>query len=62
MFPVSDSVPVDPVKVMIVEDQTAIRQLLAHYLAAVGGFTVVAEAADTEEALRLAAEHKPQVV
>lgn len=47
---------------MIVEDQTAIRQLLAQFLAAAPGFAVVAEAADADEALRLAAEHRPQVV
>jgi DNA-binding NarL/FixJ family response regulator len=50
------------VRVMIVEDQTAIRQLLAQFLAASPGFTVVAQASDAAEALRLAAEHQPQVV
>jgi len=47
---------------MIVEDQTAIRHLLAQFLAAAPGFTVVAEATDAEEALRLAARTRPQIV
>lgn len=50
------------VSVMIVEDQTAIRQLLAQFLAACSGFKVVAEANDADEALRLAAKHRPQIV
>lgn len=60
------SVPISPVSdtfsVMIVEDQTAIRQLLAQYIATVPGFSVVAEAADVEDALRLANERRPQIV
>ncbi len=60
----SSSEPPAPasVSIMVVEDQTAIRQLLAQYIAAVPGFRVVAEAADVDEALRLAAERKPQIV
>ena len=54
--------PVAPVRVMIVEDQTAIRQLLAQFVSASPGFAVVAEASTAEEALRLAEEHRPQVV
>jgi DNA-binding NarL/FixJ family response regulator len=47
---------------MIVEDQTAIRQLIARFLEASQGFIVVAEAATAEEALQLAERHRPQVV
>jgi len=47
---------------MIVDDHTAIRQLLSQYVAAMPGFTVVAEASTVEEALRLAAERRPQIV
>ena len=50
------------VSVMIVEDQTAIRQLLAQYIAAMPGFSVVAEASEVDEALRLARERQPQIV
>ena len=47
---------------MIVDDQTAIRQLLSQYVAAMPGFTVVAEASTVDEALLLAAERRPQIV
>ena len=47
---------------MVVEDQTAIRQLLVQYIAAVPGFVVVAEASNVDEALSLAAERKPEIV
>jgi DNA-binding NarL/FixJ family response regulator len=56
------STAVAAVSVMIVEDQTAIRELLAHYLSACPGFTVVAEASTADEALRLAELHRPRVV
>ncbi len=62
MYPSNVSSVGSTVSVMIVEDQIAIRQLLAQYVAASPGFSVVAEASDAEEALRLAAQHRPQVV
>lgn len=62
MYPNDVSSAGSPVRVLIVEDQIAIRQLLAQYLAASPGFAVVAEAGDAEEALRLAEQHQPQVV
>jgi len=54
--------PDTPVSVMIVEDQTAIRQLLARYISSTPGYQVVAEASDIDEALRLAAQHHPKIV
>lgn len=56
------SVGAAPVSVMIVEAHATIHELLAQFLAASPNFTVVAEAANADEALRLAAEHRPQVV
>jgi DNA-binding NarL/FixJ family response regulator len=47
---------------MIVEDQTAIRHMLATFLAAMPGFDVVAEAGDVDEALRMAEAHRPRVI
>lgn len=47
---------------MIVEDQTAIRQMLSTFVGADPGFSVVAEAADAPEAIRKAAETKPEIV
>lgn len=48
--------------VMVVEDQTAIRHMLATFLAAMPEFEVVAEAGDVPQALELAATHRPQVI
>lgn len=50
------------IPIMIVEDQTAIRQMLTAFVAAMPEFTVVGEAGDTEEALRVAEATKPRVV
>lgn len=47
---------------MIVEDQTAIRHLLSAFVAAMPGFTVVGEAGEVAEALRVAETCKPRVV
>lgn len=49
-------------RVLIVEDQTAIRQMLATFVSGVPGFTVVGEAGDVAEALRVAEATKPQIV
>lgn len=48
--------------VMIVEDQTAIREMLKLVVEHMPGFEVVAEAAEVGEALRLAEEKGPRVV
>lgn len=46
----------EPVKVILVDDHTIVRRGLAALLQLEGGYTVVAEAANGEEALRCAAE------
>lgn len=51
-----------PVSVMIVEDQTAIRQLLARHISTTPGYKVVAQASDIDEALTLAAQFHPKIV
>ncbi len=51
-----------PVPVLIVEDQTAIRQMLVAFVAAMPGFVVVGEAGSVEEALTVANATKPRVV
>lgn len=51
-----------PIRVLIVEDQTAIRQMLGAFVAALPGFAVAGEAGDVEEALRVAEATKPRVV
>ncbi len=48
--------------VMVVEDQTAIRQMLVAFVSAMPGFEVVGEAGAVEEALRVAHEKKPEIV
>lgn len=50
------------VTVLIVEDQTAIREMLVTFVRAMPGFSVVGEAGDVHEALRVAQETKPRVV
>ena len=50
------------IPVMIVEDQTAIRQMLVQFVAAMPEFNVVGEAGDTAEALRVADAVRPQIV
>lgn len=56
------SAPTTTVSVLIVEDQTAIRQMLVSFVAAMPGFQVVGEAGDVDEALIVAAATKPKVV
>jgi len=51
-----------PLRLMIAEDQPLIRQALATMLAAESGVTVVAEAADGEEALQKARAFHPDVI
>lgn len=50
------------VGVLIIEDQTAIRHLLAAYVGAMPGFAIVGEAGNVAEALEIAAATRPQVV
>ena len=52
----------DPVRVMLVDDHSVVREGLKNYLAALGGFQVVGEASSGAEALERAAAVKPQVV
>ncbi len=48
--------------VLLVEDQTAIRQMLASFVAALPGFAVIGEAKDCQQALTRIRELRPQVV
>jgi DNA-binding NarL/FixJ family response regulator len=50
------------IAVMVVEDQTAIRQMLVAFVRNMPGFTVVAEAGSVADALRAADETTPDVV
>ena len=56
------SSPTSKVSVFLVEDQTAIRQLLASFVGALPGFAVVGEAKDCQEALAGIDAVRPQVV
>ncbi len=49
-------------RVLLVEDQTAIRQMLGVVLTAAPDFVVVGEAADGAEALVLLRRHQPDVI
>jgi DNA-binding NarL/FixJ family response regulator len=51
-----------PVRVMVVDDQGLVREGLTTLLDAAADITPVAAAADGEEAVRLAARHRPDVV
>ncbi len=48
--------------VLLVEDQTAIRQLLAAYVGSIPGFSVVGECASASEAVRLCGTLSPSLV
>jgi two-component system, NarL family, response regulator NreC len=52
----------DPIRVVIVDDHTLVRSGLRLLLEAERGFLVEDEAADAEQAIRLARLHKPDVV
>ncbi len=54
--------PSSKVGVLLVEDQTAIRQMLASFVAALPGFAVIGEAKDCQEALARIRDLSPQVV
>jgi two-component system, NarL family, response regulator LiaR len=49
-------------KVMIVDDQPLLRQALTYVLKKCDEFSIVGEAADGEEAVQLALEHKPDII
>lgn len=49
-------------RVLIVEDQTAIRQMLATFVSGVPGLVVVGEASDVDEALKVAEATRPHIV
>lgn len=51
-----------PIRVLLVDDAADIRGLLKLVLEFDAEFTVVAEAANGEEAIRLSAEHQPDLV
>jgi two-component system response regulator NreC len=52
----------DPIRVVVVDDHALVRSGLRLLLEAEQGFVVEDEAADAEEAIRLARLHKPDVV
>ena len=51
-----------PIRVMVADDQALVREGLMTLLGAASDITPVAAAADGEEAVRLAARHRPDVV
>jgi DNA-binding NarL/FixJ family response regulator len=51
----------DPIRVLIVEDQTLLRDSLRLLLDTASGFTVVGEAATGHEAVNLVSAHRPDV-
>ncbi|MGE7390656.1 response regulator [Streptomyces sp. NPDC004126] len=51
-----------PIRVLVVDDQTVVREGLVLLLGLLPGTEVVASAADGAEAVRLVAEHAPDVV
>jgi DNA-binding NarL/FixJ family response regulator len=51
-----------PIKTLLVDDQALFREAMHTLLALDNGVEIVAEAANGEKALRLVAEHRPQVV
>lgn len=53
---------VDPIRVMVVDDHAVVRSGLRMFLLAFDDIELVAEAASGEEALRLCAEARPDVV
>jgi len=51
-----------PIRVVVADDHTVVRQGIRHVLEQEPGFTVVAEAATAAEALAAAERHRPDVV
>ncbi|MCP4543852.1 MAG: chemotaxis-specific protein-glutamate methyltransferase CheB [Chloroflexi bacterium] len=52
----------DSIRVLVVDDSTVVRQILVSMLETVPGFSVVGQARDGEEAVRLTARLRPDVV
>ena len=51
-----------PIRVLVCDDHAVVREGIRHVLAGEPGFEVVAEAANGEQALALAARYRPDVV
>ncbi|HET9602907.1 MAG TPA: response regulator transcription factor [Gemmatimonadales bacterium] len=51
-----------PIKVLVADDHTVVREGIRHVLDGEPGFTIVAEAATAADAVRLAESEKPDVV
>jgi len=56
------TVPVEPIRVMVVDDHAIVREGVRRVFAGLDDFALVAEAGDGETALALAEEHAPDVV
>ncbi len=52
----------DPIRVLVVDDSAVVRKILVSMLETVPGFSVVGQARDGEEAVRLTARLRPDVV
>src|SRR5919202_4203030 len=52
----------DPIRVLVVDDHAVVREGIRHILEGEPGFVVVGEAGNGGDALRLAAEQRPDVV
>ncbi len=53
--------PVEPIRVLLADDHAVVRKGIREFLEEDDKLTVVAEAADGAEAVRLAGEHRPHV-
>lgn len=56
------SASLTPASVMVVEDQTVVRQMLAAMIDALGAYKVVAQAGSATEGLRLASALQPRII